>query len=79
MLGSAHAELPWALAEYVTNPASMRELIGRLKLPSGDLPEAFQVVLRVNLQSQVPMRVRYATHHVVAPPEYNYEPPAQKK
>ena len=78
MLGSAHSELPWALAEYVTNPVSMRELMHHLKTPSGELPEAFQVVLQVTLQSQVPVRVRYATHHVVAAPEFPYEPSPSK-
>ncbi len=76
LLGSAHSELPWALAEYVTNPTSMHELMQHLKLPSGELPEAFQVVLRVTLQSQVPMRIRYVTHHVVTAPEFPYEAPS---
>jgi hypothetical protein len=65
LLGSAHSELPWALAEYVTNPISMRELVQHLKLPSGDLPDAFQVLLRVTLQAQVPVRIRYVTHQVL--------------
>jgi hypothetical protein len=78
LLGSAHSELPWALAEYVTNPVSMRELMQHLKTPSGELPESFQVVLQVTLQSQVPVRVRYATHHVVAAPEFPYEPTPPK-
>jgi len=78
LLGSAHSELPWALAEYVTNAVSMRELMQHLKTPSGELPEAFQVVLQVTLQSQVPVRVRYATHHVVAAPEFPYEPTPPK-
>ena len=78
ILGSAHSELPWALAEYITNPLSMRELMQHLKLPSGELPDAFQVVLKVTLQSQVPVRVEYATHHIVASPEFPYEPLSPK-
>jgi hypothetical protein len=78
MLGSAHSELPWALAEYITNPLSMRELMQHVKLHSGELPEAFQLVLKVTLQSQVPVRVSYATHHVVAAPEFPYEPVPKK-
>jgi hypothetical protein len=78
VLGSAHSELPWALAEYITNPLSMRELMQHLKLPSGELPEAFQLVLKVTLQSQVPVRVSYAAHHVVAAPEFPYEPTPEK-
>jgi hypothetical protein len=79
LLGSAHSELPWALAEYVTNPISMRELVQHIKLPSGDLPDAFQVLLRVTLQAQVPVRIRYVTHHVLTAPEFPYEGPSQTK
>ena len=75
--GSAHSELPWALAEYITNPISMRELVQHVKTPAGESPETFQVVLQVTLQ-QVSVRVRYATHHVLAAPEFPYEPTPQK-
>ncbi len=79
LLGSAHSELPWALAEYITNPLSMRELMEHVKTTSGELPEAFQVVLKVTLQSQVPVRVSYVTHHAVAAPDFPYEPTPEKK
>jgi len=79
LIGSAHSELPWALAEYVTNPLSVGELMQHVKLPSGELPEAFQVLLRVTLQAQVPVRIRYVTHHVVTAPEFPYEPASQNK
>ncbi len=70
MLGAAHSELPWAIAEYITNPLSVRDLVEHLRQPNGEIPDAFQVVLRVTLQSQVPVRVQYATHHVVNAPEF---------
>jgi hypothetical protein len=70
ILGAAHSELPWALSEYVTNPLTIHELVEHLRLPSGEIPDAFQLILRVTLQSQVPVRIRYATHHVVAAPEF---------
>jgi hypothetical protein len=79
LIGSAHSELPWALAEYVTNPLSVGELMQHVKLPSGELPEAFQVILRVTLQAQVPVRIRYVTHHVVTASEFPYEPASQNK
>lgn len=79
ILGASHSELPWALAEYVTNPLSVRELVEHLKLPSGEIPEAFQLILRVTLQSQVPVRVRYATHHVVHAPEFQPEAARRSK
>ena len=70
ILGAAHSELPWALSEYITNPISAKELVDHLRQPSGEIPEAFQVILRVTLQSQVPVRVTYATHHVISAPEF---------
>ena len=79
ILGASHSELPWALAEYVTNPLTIRELVEHLKSPSGEIPEGFQLILRVTLQSQVPVRIRYATHHVVAAPEFPPDATARKK
>jgi hypothetical protein len=79
ILGAAHSELPWALAEYVTNPLSLHELMEHLRLPSGEIPEAFQLILRVTLQSQVPVRIRYATHPVVRAPEFPAEPDRRGK
>ena len=70
ILGATHAELPWALSEYITNPLSMRELVDHLRQSSGELPEAFQVILEITLQSQVPVKIRYVTHHVVEAPEF---------
>jgi hypothetical protein len=78
-LGAAHSELPWAITEYVTNPRSMHELMEHLKQPSGQIPEAFQLVLRVTEESQVPVRIRYVTHHLVAAPEYREKPAGSKK
>jgi hypothetical protein len=78
-VGAAHSELPWAITEYVTNPRSVHELVEHLRQPSGQIPEAFQLVLRVTEQSQVPVRIRYVTHHVVAAPEYADKPAESKK
>jgi hypothetical protein len=44
--------------------------MGHLKTPSGQIPEAFQLILRVTEQSQVPVRIGYVTHHVVAGPQF---------
>lgn len=78
-LGSAHSELPWAITQYVTSPHSVHELMQHLKLPSGQLPEAFQLVLRITEESQVPVRIRYVTHHVVSAPEYQDSPASARK
>jgi hypothetical protein len=72
-LGSAHSELPWAMTQYVTNPLSISELMQHLKLPSGKIPEAFQLLLRVTEESLVPVSIHYVTHHVVPVPEFPEE------
>lgn len=62
LLNSAAAELMWALAESVTNPGHAAELLGRLRLPSGEYPEEFQVVIRATFQSNVPVGIYYVAH-----------------
>jgi hypothetical protein len=37
------------------------------------------LVLRVTEESQVPVRIRYVTHHLVAAPEYREKPAGSKK
>ncbi len=77
--GAAHSELPWAITEYLTDPRFVRELMGHLRQSSGQIPEAFQLVLRVTELSQVPVRIRYVTHHVVSAPEYPNKSAESKK
>jgi hypothetical protein len=62
VLSGAGAEFPWALAESVTDPARVKELVSHLRMPSGELPTAFQVVIEAAFESNVPVRVRYVTH-----------------
>jgi hypothetical protein len=64
ILGGAGAEFLWALAECVTDPAHVKELVSHLRLPSGELPGAFQVVVQATFESNVPIKVRYITHRV---------------
>jgi hypothetical protein len=64
ILSGAGAEFLWALAEYVTDPAHVKELVGHLHLPTGELPPAFQVVIEGTFQSNVPVKIRYVTHRV---------------
>jgi hypothetical protein len=70
IVSATHSELPWAVGEYITNPLSMKELVDHIRLPSGEIPDSFQAILEVTLQSQVPVKIRYVTHHVVAAPEF---------
>lgn len=65
LLSSAAAELMWALAESVTNPGHVAELMSRLKTSSGSYPEQFQVVIRATFQSNVPIDIRYVAHRIL--------------
>jgi hypothetical protein len=68
MLGSASTEGTWAAVEYVTRPAHARDLVDRLKLPSGQLPRSYQVMIRVEFKQQVPWKISYVTHRVLKQP-----------
>jgi len=64
ILSSSAAELMWALAEAVTSPARVQEIMSRVIPPSGDAPAAFQVVIAATFESNVPVKIRYVTHRV---------------
>jgi hypothetical protein len=65
LLTSAAAELMWALAESVTNPGHAAEVLSHLRTPSGEYAEEFQIVIRATFRSNVPVEIRYVTHHVL--------------
>jgi hypothetical protein len=64
ILTGSGAELMWALAQSVTDPARVRELMSRVLTPSGDAPATFQVLIEATFESNVPISTRYVTHHV---------------
>jgi hypothetical protein len=64
LLTGAGAELMWALAQSVTDPARVKEIMSRVIGPSGDAPAAFQVLIEATFESNVPINIRYVTHHV---------------
>lgn len=68
VLGGGIAEGDWAVVEYVTLPAHVAELVRRLRSKTGDLPKAFQVVVRVRYDSRVPVSIDYVTHHLISVP-----------
>ena len=63
-LASTTTEGTWAAVEYVTNHATLRELMSKIETPAG-LPDRYQVVLRCRFKEQVPIRTEYVTHHVL--------------
>jgi hypothetical protein len=77
ILSGSAAELMWALAEAVTNPARVREIMSRVILPSGECPPAFQVVIAATFESNVPIRIRYVTHRASMTSEAPNPPPAR--
>jgi hypothetical protein len=77
ILSSSAAELMWALAEAVTSPARVQEIMSHVLLPSGEAPPAFQVLVAATFESNVPLSIRYVTHRVSQPPEAAVAP-AQK-
>jgi hypothetical protein len=75
ILASASTEATWAAAYYVTKPAYARELVEKVVLPSGVLPPAFQIVIRAEFKQQVPWKISYVTHRVLANPWQAAQPP----
>jgi hypothetical protein len=64
LLTGSGAELMWALAQSVADPARQREIISHVLTPSGELPASFQILIEATFESNVPISIRYVTHHV---------------
>jgi len=64
ILTGAGAELMWALAQSVVEPARVKEIMSHVLPPSGERPTAFQVLIEATFESNVPISTRYVTHHV---------------
>jgi hypothetical protein len=58
-----------AIAEYITNPRTMRELIGHLNSSSDHsrllLPTYYQVVLKIEIKNMALVKTDYILHHVL--------------
>jgi len=65
VLSGAGSEFMWALAEYVTYPSYVKEMMTHLRQPSGDYPSAFQVLIRARFESYVPVYIGYVTHRIL--------------
>lgn len=57
----------WAAADYLTNPATARALVSRIKLPDGSLPPFFQVLLHVKYKASVPTQTDFVTFRQIRP------------
>jgi len=67
ILAATGAEYPWAVASYLTIPAFAKNLVDHLRLPSGKLPDFYQVVILVQFKDRRPITIRYVTHRVLSP------------
>lgn len=65
VLASTSTEGTWAAAEFLSTPALLRQMLGRLRASNGQLPDHYQVVIKSRFKSQVPIHTEYVTHHVV--------------
>jgi hypothetical protein len=68
ILAASSTEGTWAATEYVTRTQQARDLVGKLRLVSGGLPQAYQVVIRAKYKDQVPIETSYVTHRVLPTP-----------
>jgi hypothetical protein len=64
-LTGSGSEQPSALAYYMTSPDSAGELLKRMKLTSGKLPEYFQILVRAEFKSLAPIKVDYVIHRAL--------------
>jgi hypothetical protein len=61
-LAGTGSESPAALAYYLTNPDTVRELAKRLRAGSGAVPENYQILVRAVFKSKALVKVEYVTH-----------------
>lgn len=66
LLSSGAAELMWALAESVTHPAHVAQIVSQVRGPSGRCADEFQVVIRATFRSNVPVDISYVAHRVLS-------------
>jgi hypothetical protein len=64
ILTGSGAELMWALAQSVADPARVKDIMSHVLPSAGDPPEAFQVLIEATFESNVPISTRYVAHHV---------------
>ena len=65
-LACFNSEDPWALAEYLTSPEHAKEMYDKMHLPSGKMPEFYQVLVKVQFRAQSPIQIEYVTHRVLS-------------
>jgi hypothetical protein len=64
-LVSAESEMYAPLALCITDPVYAKDLIDNLRLPSGKLPVAFEVLVKVDLSVGRPIQIQYIAHRII--------------
>ena len=67
MAGNASSDT-FAAAEWLTEPERAKELVRRMRTPSGEMPRHYQVVLKVAFRQGIPVQSSYVFHHVLDAP-----------
>jgi len=69
IIESPATEGAWGAAIYLTSADHVTDLMNRLRQQAGQmaqkLPSAFQVLIKVNIQTQVPVQISYVTHRTL--------------
>lgn len=65
ILAAGASEMQWGVAEAVTDPRNVKNLVRQLRQPSGKLPPAWQAVVKMRFKSQVPVEVNFLTVRAV--------------
>jgi hypothetical protein len=65
VLAGASTEATLAAVEFATQPRYAAELTARLRGENGEMPGAFQVVVRAKFKSQTPVEIRYVSHRLL--------------
>jgi hypothetical protein len=54
-----------AAVQYATQPDYAADLVRHLRQPSGELPRHYQIVVKVYLQNQYPVKIEYVLHRAL--------------
>jgi hypothetical protein len=65
VIGGNASSDTFAAAEWLTEPRRAKELLDHLRTASGELPQHYQVVLKVSFKQGIPVESSYAFHHVL--------------
>lgn len=65
VLGADSTAGNWAAAEAMTDPHMAQQLVSAMADTHGNLPELFELIVRAEFQSLVPIKISYVTHKVI--------------